>query len=216
MCLSKIQRRKTNMKLQVIKLDGSVSGSIELNDSIFGIEPKTECMADVVRWQLAKRQAGTHAVKGRSDINRTGKKLFRQKGTGRARHGARTSNIFVGGGVVFGPTPRSHGFKVNKKVRALALKTLLSIKIRQKDLVICENLSVDGKTRNLKDTLAKLDMSSALFVDVAVESSFSKACSNLYKIDVLPVAGLNVYDGLSHDKVVLTRSAVESIQERLG
>lgn len=205
------------MKLQVVNLDGSISGDIELKDSVFGIEPKTECMADVVRWQLAKRQAGTHAVKGRSDINRTGKKLFRQKGTGNARHGARTANIFVGGGIVFGPTPRSHAFKINKKVRELALKTLLSLKVSEKKLIVCEDLkSVDGKTKNLKNSLEKLNLNSALFIDAAVEENFAKACSNLYKIDVLPVAGLNVYDGLSHDSVVLTRSAVESIQERLG
>lgn len=205
------------MKLQVVNLDGSVSGDIELKDSIFGIEPKTECMADVVRWQLAKRQAGTHAVKGRSDINRTGKKLFRQKGTGNARHGARTANIFVGGGIVFGPTPRSHAFKINKKVRNLALKTLLSLKLGEKKLIVCEDLkSVDGKTKNLKNSLGKLNLNSVLFIDAAVEENFAKACSNLYKIDVLPVAGLNVYDGLAHENVVLTRSAVEKIQERLG
>ena len=205
------------MKLQVVKLDGTVNGDIELNDSIFGIEPKTECMADVVRWQLAKRQAGTHAVKGRSDINRTGKKLSRQKGTGNARHGARTANIFVGGGIVFGPTPRSHAFKINKKVRALALRTLLSLKVNEKKLIVCEDLkSVDGKTKSLKDLLSKMNLSSALFVDSAVEENFAKACSNLYKVDVLPVAGLNVYDGLSHDVIVLSKSAVASIQERLG
>ena len=205
------------MKLQVVKLDGTVSGDIELNDSVFGVEPKTECMADVVRWQLARRQAGTHAVKGRSDINRTGKKLFRQKGTGNARHGARTANIFVGGGIVFGPTPRSHAFKINKKVRALALKTLLSLKVNEKKLIVCEDLkSTDGKTKTLKDSLAKMNLTSALFIDSAVEEGFAKACSNLYKIDVLPVAGLNVYDGLSHDAIVLTKSAVASIQERLG
>ena len=114
------------MKLQVIKLDGTQSGEIVLDDAIFSIEPKTESLADVVRWQLARRQAGTHAVKGRSDVSRTTKKLYRQKGTGNARHGARTANIFVGGGIVFGPTPRSHAFKINKRVRALALRSLLS------------------------------------------------------------------------------------------
>lgn len=205
------------MQVNVINFDGSVSGTIELKDSIFAIEPKTESMADVVRWQLAKRQAGTHAVKGRSDINRTGKKLFRQKGTGNARHGARTANIFVGGGIVFGPTPRSHAFKINKKVRALALRTMLSLKAKENKLFVCEDLkSVDGKTKNLKASLAKMNLQSALFIDTTVEENFSQACSNLYRIDILPVAGLNVYDGLAHDTVVLTKSAVEKIQERLG
>lgn len=205
------------MQVNVINFDGSVNGTIELKDSVFAIEPKTESMADVVRWQLAKRQAGTHAVKGRSDIDRTGKKLFRQKGTGNARHGARTANIFVGGGIVFGPTPRSHAFKINKKVRALALRTMLSLKAKENKLFVCEDLkAVDGKTKNLKESLAKMNLQSALFIDTAVEENFLKACSNLYKIDILPVAGLNVYDGLAHDTVILTKSAVEKIQERLG
>ena len=205
------------MKLQVIKLDGTESGDIVLNDSVFGIEPKTESLADVVRWQLAKRQAGTHAVKGRSDVSRTSKKLYRQKGTGRARHGARTANIFVGGGVVFGPTPRSHDFKINKKVRELALRSMLSLKAKENNLVICEDLNLaTNKTKDLSAMLNKLNLNSALFVDFGNFDNFKQACSNLYRIDVLPTIGLNVYDGLSHEKIVLTRSAVENIQERLG
>ena len=205
------------MKLQVIKLDGTESGDIVLNDSVFGIEPKTESLADVVRWQLARRQAGTHAVKGRSDVSRTSKKLYRQKGTGRARHGARTANIFVGGGVVFGPTPRSHDFKINKKVRNLALRSMLSLKVKENNLVICEDLNLaTNKTKDLSAMLSKLDLKSALFVDFGNFDNFKQACSNLYRIDVLPTVGLNVYDGLKHEKMVLTRSAVEKIQERLG
>ncbi len=205
------------MKLQVIKLDGSKSGEIALNDTIFNIEPKTESLADVVRWQLAKRQAGTHAVKGRSDVSRTSKKLYRQKGTGNARHGAKTANIFVGGGVVFGPTPRSHAFKINKKVRALALRSLLSLKLKENNIIICEDLKLENnKTKNLVAILENLNINSALFVDNSDYSDFRKACSNLYKIDVIPSIGLNVYDGLRHEKIVLTKSAVESIQERLG
>ena len=205
------------MKLQVIKLDGTESGDIVLNDSVFGIEPKTESLADVVRWQLARRQAGTHAVKGRSDVSRTSKKLYRQKGTGRARHGARTANIFVGGGIVFGPTPRSHDFKINKKVRELALRSMLSLKAKENNLIICEDLNLEtNKTKDLSSMLNKLDLKSALFVDFGDFNNFKQACSNLYRIDVLPTIGLNVYDGLRHEKIVLTRSAVEKIQERLG
>jgi large subunit ribosomal protein L4 len=205
------------MKLQVVKLDGGVGGDIELDDAIFGIEPKKECLADVARWQLAKRQAGTHAVKGRSDVSRTTKKLYKQKGTGRARHGAKTANIFVGGGIVFGPVPRSHDFKINKKARKLALKSLLSIKIKENNLVICEDLNVESsKTKNLLKFLGRLNLSSALFVDSSADcDNFRNACSNLRKIDVLPTIGFNVYDGLKHDKIVFTRSAVASIQERL-
>lgn len=205
------------MELQVIKLDGTESGNIVLNDSVFGIEPKTESLADVVRWQLARRQAGTHAVKGRSDVSRTSKKLYRQKGTGRARHGARTANIFVGGGIVFGPTPRSHDFKINKKVRELALRSMLSLKAKESNLVICEDLNLaTNKTKDLSAMLSKLNLKSALFVDFENFDNFKQACSNLYRIDVLPTIGLNVYDGLRHEKIVLTRSAVEKIQERLG
>ncbi len=205
------------MELQVIKLDGTESGNIVLNDSVFCIEPKTESLADVVRWQLARRQAGTHAVKGRSDVSRTSKKLYRQKGTGRARHGARTANIFVGGGIVFGPTPRSHDFKINKKVRELALRSMLSLKAKENNLVVCEDLNLaTNKTKDLSAMLSKLNLKSALFVDFENFDNFKQACSNLYRIDVLPTIGLNVYDGLRHEKIVLTRSAVEKIQERLG
>lgn len=205
------------MRLQVMKLDGTAGDSIELDDAVFGIEPKTESLADVVRWQLAKRQAGTHAVKGRSDVSRTTKKLYRQKGTGNARHGARTANIFVGGGIVFGPTPRSHGFKVNKKVRQLALRSMLSLKARENNIIVFENLNiVSNKTKDLAKVLENLKINSALFVDCENFDNFRKACSNLYKIDVLPTVGLNVYDGLNHEKLVLTKSAINSIQERLG
>ncbi|MCR5225210.1 MAG: 50S ribosomal protein L4 [Alphaproteobacteria bacterium] len=205
------------MKLHVMKLDGTTGGDITLNDAVFKIEPKTESLADVIRWQLARRQAGTHAVKGRSDVSRTTKKLYRQKGTGNARHGARTANIFIGGGIVFGPTPRSHDFKVNKKVRILALKSLLSIKAKEKNLVIVEDLNVENlKTKGLVESLNKMKLDSALFVDATTDCvNFKKACGNLHKVDVLPVIGFNVYDGLSHEKIVLTKSAVAGLQERL-
>jgi large subunit ribosomal protein L4 len=207
------------MKLQVVKLSGETSGDIELSDSIFNIEPKKECLADVVRWQLARRQAGTHEVKTRGLINRTKKKSLRQKGSGNARHGARTANIFVGGGIVFGPVSRSHDFKINKKARELALRTLLTIKVKENNLIVCDDLNVENcKTKNLLVLLDKLSLkSSALFIDSAGgNENFKNACSNLYKFDVLPVMGLNVYDALRHEKLVLTRNAIASIQERLG
>lgn len=205
-------------EMRVIKLvDGSSSETIQLDDAVFAVEPKTECLADVVRWQLARYQAGTHAVKGRSDVSRTTKKLYRQKGTGNARHGARTANIFVGGGIVFGPTPRSHDFKVNKKVRMTALRSMLSIKVRENNLIVCEDLNLSsGKTQDLKKILGNLQIESALFIDTGDFENFKKACANIYKIDVLPAVGLNVYDGLRHEKIVLTKSAAASIQERLG
>lgn len=205
------------MKLQVINLNGESAGEIELNDSIFAIEPKTESLADVVRWQLAARQAGTHAVKERADISRTAKKLYRQKGTGRARHGARTANIFVGGGIVFGPQVRSHEFKINKKVRKLALKSMLSLKAKENSLIVCDNLDFGSlKTKDLKVCLDKLELSSALFVGEMLEAkNFWSACANLKKVNFLPVIGFNVYDSLRHEKLVLTRSAVSGIEKRL-
>lgn len=204
------------MKLQVVNLNGEVSGDIALDEAVFGIEPKTECLADVVRWQLARQQAGTHAVKTRGFINRSKKKWFRQKGTGNARHGARTANVFVGGGVVFGPVPRDHDFKINKKVRILALKTLLSVKAKESNLIVCEDLKIEsGKTKDLKNFLNKMNLGSALFVDSDDCTNFKKACSNLYRVDVIPSCGFNVYDGLQHNSLVLTRGAVASLQERL-
>jgi large subunit ribosomal protein L4 len=205
------------MKLQVVKLNGEADGDIELSDDIFAIVPKTECLADVVRWQLAGRQAGTHAVKTRGFINRTKKKAFRQKGTGNARHGAKTANIYVGGGVSFGPVPRSHAFKINKKVRILAMKTLLSMKAKENNLLICEDLSLETpKLKPLLASLQKMNLKSALFVDSSTDhENFLGACSNVHGVDVLPAIGFNVYDGLRHEKLVLTRSAVESIQKRL-
>jgi large subunit ribosomal protein L4 len=206
------------MKLPVIKLsDGGAVGEIELDDAVFCVEPKTQCLADVVRWQLAGRQAGTSAVKGRSDVSRTTKKLYRQKGTGNARHGAKTANIFVGGGVVFGPVPRSHGFKINKKVRRLAMKSLLSLKVKENNMIICEDLNVQStRTVDLLKCLGNLQLTSALFVD-SLENygNFVNACSNLHKINVLATQGFNVYDGLRHEKMILTRSAVAGIQKRL-
>ena len=204
------------MKLQVVKLNGEISGEIVLNESVFNIEPKTESLADVVRWQLARRQAGTHSVKTRGLVDRTKKKAYKQKGTGRARHGSRNANIFVGGGVVFGPTPRSHAFKLNKKVRDLALKTLLTIKLKENNLIICEDLNIEAKTKVLKDSLQKMNVTTALFVDANSDcANFRNACSNLYRIDVIPAIGFNVYDGMRREKLVLTRNAVASLQERL-
>lgn len=208
------------MKLQVLDLQGKAVGDIELDDTVFGIVPRKDCMSAVVRWQLAKRQAGTHACKGRSDVSRTSKKLYRQKGTGNARHGARTANIFRGGGVIFGPTPRSHAFKLNKKFRNLGLRSILSLKAKENNLIVLDSLSMsEAKTSALKKNLVSLGVKSGLFIDVAenceAHKNFKLASSNLHKIDLLLDRGLNVYDGLQHEKMILTKSAVESVQKRL-
>lgn len=205
------------MKLQVIGLDGQECGEISLDDSIFGVLPRKDYLSEVVRWQLACRQAGTHDTKTRGEINRTKKKLHRQKGTGGARHGAKTANIFRGGGIVFGPTPRSHAFKLNKKMRNLALRSLLSLKLSEKNLIVCEDLSLNSsKTKDLLSKLNVLGVKSGLFIDDSQDSvNFKLAASNVYGINILPSIGFNVYDGLRHEKIVLTKSAVIGIQQRL-
>lgn len=208
------------MKLQVLDLQGQSVGDIELDDTVFGIVPRKDCISAVVRWQLVKRQAGTHACKGRSDVSRSAKKIYRQKGTGNARHGAKTANTFRGGGVIFGPVCRSHAFKLNKKFRKLALRSLLSLKAKENNLLVVNNLEVaSAKTNALKQSLNVLGVKTGLFVDsmnnAAQHNNFKLACSNLYRIDLLLDNALNVYDGLQHDKVVMTTTAVENIQKRL-
>jgi large subunit ribosomal protein L4 len=169
-----------------------------------------------VIWQLAKRRAGTHAVKNRADINRTGKKMYRQKGTGSARHGPAKVNLFRGGGRSFGPVVRSHEIGLPKKVRALALKHALSAKAKDGGIVVLDKASVkDAKTGALQKNLIKLGLESALFVDGAeVDANFALAARNIPNIDVLPVQGINVYDILRRQKLVLTKAAVEALEAR--
>ena len=205
------------MKSDIVTLDGKKAGDIELQDSIFGLEARPDILQRVVRWQLAKRRAGTHAVKFRSDIAGSGAKIYRQKGTGRARHGTKKVNIFVGGGRAFGPLPRDHGFNLPKKVRVLGLKTALSAKQAAKKLIVIDSLDLkDAKTAGLKKKLEKLGLANALFVGGAVvDEGFQKALSNLPNLDVLPSQGINVYDILRRDTLVLSKEAVASLEERL-
>ena len=206
------------MKTDVLKLDGSKAGQIDLRPEIFGLEKRADILQRVVNWQLAKRRAGTHAVKFRSDINARKKKLYRQKGTGGARHGARSANIFVGGGRAFGPIPRDHGFKLQKKVRTLGLKTALSSKAQDKKIIVLDNIELkDGKTKTLTAKLGKLGLSNALFIDGAeVNGGFKRALKNIPNMDVLPSQGINVYDILRRDTLVLTKEAVKNLEERLS
>lgn len=207
------------MKLDVIQLDGKKGGSIDLDDAIFGIE---EIRADILQrcvvWQLAKRRAGTHKIKTRNEVARTGKKMYKQKGTGGARHGSRKAAQFVGGAKVFGPVNRSHEFDLPKKVRALALKHALSSKAKSGSLMILDDAkAADPKTAGLKAQFEKVGIKNALVIAGAeVDKNFGLAARNIPFIDVLPNAGLNVYDVLRRDTLVLTRSAIEAINERLG
>ena len=203
------------MKIDVLSLDGQSAGSIELNDEIFGLEPRMDLIHRMVRWQLAKRRAGTHAVKNRADIWRTGKKLYKQKGTGGARHGAARAPQFRGGGRAFGPVVRSHEHDLPKKVRALALRHALSAKMKNGGVIVWDKAEADGKTKALKATFEKAGLKSALIIDGAQpHEPFALAARNIPQIDVLSVAGINVYDILRRDTLVLTKAAVSALEER--
>jgi len=204
------------MEIKVTKLDGSAAGSIDLPDAIFGLEARTDILHRCVNWQLSRRQRGTHAVKNRADIARTGKKMYRQKGTGSARHGSARVNLFRGGGRSFGPVVRSHGIDLPKKVRALALKHALSAKAKDGGIVVLDQASVaDGRTKALRESFVKLGLTNALIIDgAAVDANFAQAARNIPDIDVLPVQGINVYDILRRHTLVLTRAALTALEAR--
>jgi large subunit ribosomal protein L4 len=204
------------MELKVMSLDGESSGSVELSDEIFGLKPRTDLIQRYVVWQLAKRRAGTHDVKNRAEINRTGKKMYKQKGTGSARHGSARVNLWRGGGRSFGPTPRSHEIGLPKKVRALALKHALSAKAKDGGIIVLDKASLtDAKTAVLAKHFGKLGLTSALIIDGAqVDAGFAQAARNIPNIDVLPVQGINVYDILRRHTLVLTKAALEALEAR--
>jgi large subunit ribosomal protein L4 len=204
------------MEFKVTTLDGGEVGSVTVSDAIFGLDPRPDIIHRCVVWQLAKRRAGTHAVKNRAEINRTGKKMYRQKGTGSARHGSARVNLFRGGGRSFGPLVRSHQIGLPKKMRALALKHALSAKAKDDGIIVIEALVVDaGKTKELRGRLQKLGLANALFIDGApVTTSVRAAARNIPNIDVLPAAGINVYDVMRRHKLVLTRAAVDALEAR--
>ncbi|MFV0367124.1 MAG: 50S ribosomal protein L4 [Hyphomicrobiaceae bacterium] len=206
------------MKLSVTTLDATTAGEVELKDDIFGLEPRADILHRMVRYQLLKRMAGTHHTQDRSEVTVTGKKMYRQKGTGGARHGDKSVPQWRGGGKPFGPKPRSHAVGLPKKVRALALRHALSTKAKAGDIVVLDKAAVDGgKTRELRDRLAKLSLDNALFIDGAeLEIGFARAARNLPNIDVLPVQGINVYDILRRKKLVLTKAAVEALEVRFA
>ncbi len=205
------------MKLDVVSLDNKKSGSIDLDDAIFGLDARGDLLARAVNWQLAKRRSGNHQVKGRSDVKATGSKPFKQKGTGRARQGTSVAPQMRGGGVVFGPHTRDHGHKLPKKVRKLALATALSAKAKEGKLVVIDEAKMSApKTKDLSAKLDKLGWGRALVIDgEAVDENFARAARNIIGIDVLPSAGANVYDILRRDTLVLTKGAVEKLVERL-
>ncbi len=205
------------MKLDVLKLDGGKGGSIELADDIFGIEEiRADILQRCVTWQLAKRRAGTHKIQVRNEVSRTSKKMYKQKGTGGARHGSRRAAQFVGGAKAHGPVVRSHAFDLPKKVRALALRHALSSKAKAGSLIVVDTVAIkEAKTAALRDQLGKLGATHALVIaGVEVDNNFKLAARNIPNVDVLPNAGLNVYDVLRRKTLVLTKDAVEAINAR--
>ncbi|NMG40113.1 50S ribosomal protein L4 [Chelativorans sp. ZYF759] len=204
------------MDVKVTTLAGKDAGKVTLADEIFGLEPREDILQRVVRWQLAKRQQGTHQTKGRADISRTGAKMYRQKGTGRARHSSARAPQFRGGGKAHGPVSRSHAIDLPKKVRALGLKHALSAKAKASALIVIDDLVVNEiKTRALVDSFAKLGLTNVLMIGGAeIDQNFRRAAANIPNVDVLPIQGINVYDILRRGTLVLSKSAIEALEER--
>jgi large subunit ribosomal protein L4 len=204
------------MDISVKTLEGKASGKVSVSDAVFGLEPRQDILHRMVRYQLAKRRAGTHDVKNRAEISATTKKMYKQKGTGSARHSTKKAPQFRGGGRAFGPTPRDHGFDLPKKVRALALRHALSAKRAADGIVVLDDLAMkEAKTSALRGHLAKLGLENALFIGGAeLDNNFRLAAQNVPHVDVLPVQGINVYDILRREKLVLSKSAVEALEER--
>jgi len=205
------------MKADVIKLDGKKAGSVDLDEALFGLEPRADILQRMVRYQLAKRQQGTHKVKTRSETSYSTKKIYRQKGTGGARHGSRNAPIFRGGGVYKGPTPRSHAHDLTKKFRKLGLRHALSAKVAAGELVVLDAAELaEAKTKTLAKAIKDLGWKRTLIIDGAeVNANFALAARNIDSVDVLPSAGANVYDILRRDTLVLTKAGVEALEARL-
>jgi large subunit ribosomal protein L4 len=204
------------MDMKITTLEGKEAGSVSLSDAIFGLEPRADIIQRCVNWQLARRQRGTHKTKDRSEIWRTGKKMYGQKGTGGARHGSARVPQFRGGGRAFGPVVRSHATELPKKVRALALKHALSAKAKDGGIVVLDKASLkEAKTKALISQFGKLSLANALIIDGAeLEMNFATAARNIPNIDVLPIQGINVYDIMRRKTLVLTKAAVDALEAR--
>ena len=204
------------MQANVTTLENAAAGTVELNEAIFGLEPRQDLIQRMVRWQLLKRMAGTHHAQDRSEVHVTGKKMYKQKGTGSARHGDKSVPQWRGGGKAFGPKPRSHAIGLTKKVRALALRHALSAKAKAGEIVVLDAAkSVTGTTGDMRQHFSKLHLDNALIIDGAeLDVPFARAARNLPNIDVLPVQGINVYDILRRKKLVLTKAAIQALEAR--
>ena len=204
------------MDVKITTLAGAEAGNVKLSDEIFGLEPREDILQRVVRWQLAKRQQGTHKAQTRAEVARTGAKMYKQKGTGRARHHSARAPQFRGGGKAHGPVVRSHEHDLPKKVRALGLKHALSAKAKSASIIVIDDLKLaDAKTKALAANFAPLGLTNALLIGGAdVDQGFARAARNIPNIDVLPIQGINVYDILRRGTLVLSKAAVEALEER--
>ena len=205
------------MELAVRNLDSKEVGKVVLNQDIFGLEIQTDILYRVVHWQLAKRRSGCHKTKQRAEVSYSTRKIYRQKGTGQARHGSRKAPIFIGGGIVFGPVVRSHEYNLNKKVRKLGLKNALSLKFREESIIVLENARLEAsKTAEFAQKIKNFDAKSALIVDSEVDNNLRLSSANIHNVNILPVCGLNVYDILKHQKLIVSVDALQKIEERLA
>ena len=206
------------MKIEVVGIDAAAAGEIDLADAVFGVEPRADILHRVVRWQRAKKQAGTHKTKSRGETAYSTRKIYKQKGTGNARHGDRGANIFRKGGTAHGPQVRSHAHDLPKKVRALGLRMALSAKAKAGELIVLDKaVLTEGKTKALADAAERLGWSKALIIDgPELDGNFARAARNLPAVQVLPSIGANVYDILNHKTLVLTRAGVEALEARLA
>lgn len=206
------------MQIVVKNLENKEVGKVDLNDQIFNApSDRSDILHRVVQWQLSKARSGCHKVKGRSEVTGTTKKIYKQKGTGQARHGAATAPIFVGGGIVFGPVVRSHEYSLNKKVRKMGLKVALSLKHSQNSIIVLDSAEMkEVKASALREKLNGFGGQKFLIVDKVFNENTSKSASNLKHVNVLPSIGLNVVDILKHDRVLITKAALEDIEARLA
>jgi len=203
------------MELVIKTLEGKDAGQLVVSDSVFGLEPRVDVLHRVVRWQLARRQQGTHQAQTRGEVARTGAKMYKQKGTGRARHSSARAPQFRGGAKAHGPQARSHAHDLPKKIRALGLKHALSAKLRSDDLIVIDDLTLsEAKTRVLSRQLAALGLDNVLVIGARGDDRFGRAAANIPNVDVLPVQGINVYDIMRRSKLVLSKEAVASLEER--
>ena len=205
------------LKIKSLSLENRPGKDLTLNEKIFGLLPREDIIARVVRWQLSKRRLGNHSVKTRSDIKMTTAKMYKQKGTGKARHGSGAVSQFRGGGMAHGPVVHSHSHRLNKKVRKLGIKSALSDKFKLGKLVILDSLKCDGKTSSLKKNFDKLGVGNALIISgEKIDENFIKASSNIKNLDILSYQGLNVYDIIKKDNLIIVDDALKLIEERLS